>query len=198
MDHHMGVAAILDLVRKAGHGLDHPKGFDEDEDLQVLLFLHLGGQQVAEIVHCMFGIPAPSTVHHHTMIPALTCSPSYPLVRKLESNLNVAFDSLLPVLADKGRCHIILMIDKIAQEMHLQWCDWTNQILGWCQEHTKGRCMDFNSIADVELLFQDMEHGDIHLTHEVSIIQFSHRYTVTKLCNLPSKSNRPQLAQLAC
>ena len=171
MDRRMGVVAILDLVRKAGRGLYRPKGFDEDEDLQSLLFLRLGGQQVAEIAHRMFGIPAPSTVHRRTMIPPLICSPSYPLVRELESNLKAAFDSLLPALADKGRCHIILMIDEIAQETRPRWCDRTNQILGWCREHTKGRCMDFNSIADAELLFQDMERGDVHLAHEVSIAQ---------------------------
>jgi hypothetical protein len=102
MDCFMGVTAILDLVRKAGHGLYCPKGFDEDEDLQALLFLHLRGQQVAEIAHRMFGIPAPSRVHCHTIILALTCSPSYPLVMELKSNLNAAFDSLLLALAEKG------------------------------------------------------------------------------------------------
>ncbi|KAH9032478.1 hypothetical protein EDB85DRAFT_1865137 [Lactarius pseudohatsudake] len=50
-DRHMSVAAILDLVRKAACGLYHPKGFDEKEDLQTLLFLRLGGQRVADIAH---------------------------------------------------------------------------------------------------------------------------------------------------
>ncbi|KAI9433400.1 hypothetical protein H4582DRAFT_1819930 [Lactarius indigo] len=169
MDRHMSVAAILDLVRKAGRGIYHPKGFSEDEDLQALLFLRLGGQRVAEIAHRMFGIPAPSTVRRRTMIPPLICSSSYPILRDLESNLKAAFDSLLPVLTEQRRYHIVLMIDEIAQEMRPRWCDQTNQILGWCREHTKGRCMDFNSIADAELLFQDMESGDVHLAHEATI-----------------------------
>ena len=172
-DRRMSVAAILDLIRKAGWGLYHPKGFDEDEDMQTLLFLRLGGQRVADIAHRMFGIPAPSTVCRRTMIPPLVCSPSYPLVRDLEANLVAAFDSLSPTLAAQGKYHVVLMLDEIAQETRPQWCDRTNQILGWCREHTKGRCMDFNSIADAELLFQDMESGDVHLAHEVSA-QFSH------------------------
>ncbi|KAF8264280.1 hypothetical protein EI94DRAFT_1703360 [Lactarius quietus] len=155
-DHHMSVAAILDLIRKVGCGIYHPKGFDEDEDLQTLLFLRLGGQRVAVIAHHMFGIPAPSTVRRRTMIPPLICSPSYPLVRDLEANLVAAFDSLSPNLAARGRLHAVLMLDEIAQETRPRWCDRTNQILGWCQEHTKGKCMDFNSIADVELLFGEM------------------------------------------
>ncbi|KAH8987060.1 hypothetical protein EDB92DRAFT_2090923 [Lactarius akahatsu] len=169
MDWHMSVAAILDLVNKAGRGIYHPKGFSEEEDLQALLFLHLGGQRVAEIAHRMFRIPTPSTVRRRTMIPPLICSSSYPILRDLESNLKAAFDSLLPALTEQGRYHIVLMIDEIAQGRRPQWCDQTNQILGWCREHTKGRCMDFNSIADAELLFQDMERGDVHLVHEATI-----------------------------
>ncbi|KAF8262083.1 hypothetical protein EI94DRAFT_1773276 [Lactarius quietus] len=168
-DRHMSVAAILDLIRKAGHGIYHPKGFDKDEDLQTLLFLRLGGQRVADIAHRMFGIPAPSTVRRHTMIPPLICSPSYPLVRDLEANLVAAFDRLSPNLAARGRLHAVLMLDEIAQETRPRWCDRTNQILGWCQEHTKGKCMDFNSIADAELLFGEMVSGNVHLAHEATI-----------------------------
>ncbi|KAH9040244.1 hypothetical protein EDB84DRAFT_1647330 [Lactarius hengduanensis] len=168
-DRHMSVAAILDLVRKAGCGLYHPKGFDETEDLQTLLFLRLGGQRVADIAHRIFGIPAPSTVRRRTMIPPLVCSPSYPRARELEDNLVAALDSLLPTLEAQGKYHVVLMFDEIAQETRPRWCDRTNQILGWCREHTNGRCMDFNSIADAELLFQDMVDGNVHLAHEATV-----------------------------
>ncbi|KAH8992608.1 hypothetical protein EDB83DRAFT_2510001 [Lactarius deliciosus] len=168
-DHHMSVAAILDLVRKAARGLYQPKGYTEEEDLQTLLFLRLGGQRVANIAHRIFRIPAPSTVRRRTMIPPLICSPSYPHARDLENNLVAALDSLLPTLETRGKYHVVLMFDEIAQETRPRWCDRTNQILGWCREHTNGRCMDFNSIADAELLFQDMVDGNVHLAHEVSI-----------------------------
>ncbi|KAH9003649.1 hypothetical protein EDB86DRAFT_2826236 [Lactarius hatsudake] len=157
-DRHMSVAAILDLVRKAARGLYQPKGYTEEEDLQTLLFLRLGGQ-----------IPAPSTVRRRTMIPPLICSPSYPHTRDLENNLVAALDSLLPTLETRGKYHVVLMFDEIAQETRPRWCDRTNQILGWCREHTNGRCMDLNSIADAELLFQDMVDRNVHLAHEVSI-----------------------------
>ena len=56
--------------------------------------------------------------------------------------------------------------------------------------------MDFNSIADAELLFQDMVDRKIHLAHEVSDLAISWVLLVlpdTKLSIL----NRPLLAQLA-
>ncbi|KAH9005732.1 hypothetical protein EDB86DRAFT_2795608 [Lactarius hatsudake] len=168
-DRHMSVAAILDLVQKAARGLYQPKGYTEEEDLQTLLFLRLGGQRVANIAHCIFRIPAPSTVRRCTMIPPLICSPSYPHARDLENNLVAALDSLLPTLETRGKYHVVLMFDEIAQETRPRWCDRTNQILGWCREHTNGRCMDFNSIADAELLFQDMVDGNVHLAHEATV-----------------------------
>ncbi|KAH9031978.1 hypothetical protein EDB84DRAFT_1588501 [Lactarius hengduanensis] len=131
LDHHMSVAAILDLVPKAVCGLYHPKGYTKEEDLHTLLFLRLGGQRVADIVHRIFGIPAPLD---------------------LENNLVTTLDR---------KYHVVLMFDEIVQEMHPQWCDQTNQILGWC--------MDFNSIADTELLFQDMVDRNVHLVHEATV-----------------------------
>jgi len=38
-----GIHAMLKHIKKAAEGTYHPKGFDEEEELQVLLFLCLGG-----------------------------------------------------------------------------------------------------------------------------------------------------------
>ena len=162
------MVAMLELLRKAVLGIYCPRGFKEEEDLQTLLFLCLEGQQVTEIAHQMFGLPAASTVRRRTMIPPLICSPSYPLETDLVWNLKAVFDSLRPLLAGRQVMHVVLMVDEIAQEKRPRWCDQTNTILGWCREHTKRRCMDFNSIADAELLFDEMERGNMHLAHKVS------------------------------
>jgi hypothetical protein len=58
----MSVVAILEMLRKAGRGIYWPKGFEKEEDLQTLLFLRLGGQRVAEIAHCIFGIPVMNSI----------------------------------------------------------------------------------------------------------------------------------------
>jgi hypothetical protein len=53
-----GIHTMLDLIKKAGEGTYHPKGFDKEEDLQALLFLRLGGAHVADIAHHVFGTPS--------------------------------------------------------------------------------------------------------------------------------------------
>ena len=119
----MSMAAMLELIRKAAQGIYCPKGFDEEEDLQMLLFLHLGGQQVAEIVHHIFGLPATATVHRCTMILPLLCSPSYPLEMKLVWNLKAVFESLQLSLAGHQVVHLVLMVDEIMQEKRQCWCN---------------------------------------------------------------------------
>ena len=71
----------------------------------------------------MFGIPAPHTIHHHTIIPPLICSASYPLEVELVKNLKAAFENLLPALVTQKMVHIVFMINEIAQEKWPQWCD---------------------------------------------------------------------------
>ncbi|KAI9430613.1 hypothetical protein H4582DRAFT_1823847 [Lactarius indigo] len=175
-ERHMSLAAILEMVRKAGCGIYRPKGFEEEGDLQTLLLLRLRGQRVAEIAHRMFGIPAPSAVHHRTLIPPPICSVSCPLEVELVSNLKAAFEDLLPALAVRWAIHVVLMIDEIAQERQPRWCDRTNKIIGCCREHTKRRCMEFNSIADAELLLQDVARGSVHLAHGVALLSNNSRF----------------------
>ncbi|KAH9047051.1 hypothetical protein EDB84DRAFT_1557861 [Lactarius hengduanensis] len=128
-DRRMSVATILEMVKRAGEGIFRPKGFKEEEDLQTLLFLRLGGRRVAEMAHRMFGIPAPSTVRRCTMIPPLICSASYPLEAELVNNLKAGLE----------------------------------------RKTTMMRCMEFNSVADAELLLQDVNCGDVHLAHEATV-----------------------------
>ncbi|KAH9983684.1 hypothetical protein BJV77DRAFT_1072684 [Russula vinacea] len=49
--HGAGIHSMLKIVKKAAEGTYHPKGSNEENDLQALLFLRLGGARVADIAH---------------------------------------------------------------------------------------------------------------------------------------------------
>ena len=68
-NHGKGIHSMLKLIKKAAEGMYHPKSFDEEDDLQALLFLRLGGAHIADIAHCIFGTPSISVVRTHTTIP---------------------------------------------------------------------------------------------------------------------------------
>ena len=96
--HGTGLHAMLESIKKAADGTYHPKSFDEEEDLQALLFLRLGGARVADVAHRMFGTPAVSTIRRHTIIPKITASPSFPTSCEIGCNIAASFK----VLGTKG------------------------------------------------------------------------------------------------
>jgi hypothetical protein len=161
----------MELVKRAAEGTYHPKGFDKEDDMQALLFLRLGGRRVADIAHHTFGTPAVSTIRRRTMIPPILPSPSFPTRREIESNIVANFEGLRDVLGSLGdtKLHAIAMFDELAVEKRPRWDDKTNRILGVCREHGSGTSLEFASEEDLELLWDELASGKIHLAHEVSV-----------------------------
>ena len=89
---------MLQLVKKAAKGIYHPRGFDKAEDLQALLFLHLGGAQVADVAHRIFGTPAVSIIQRRTIIPQILASPSFPTCYEIEYNIAAMFKDIYDIL----------------------------------------------------------------------------------------------------
>lgn len=61
----------------------------------------------------------------------------------------------------------VLMIDEINLEQRPRWDPQSNQALGFCREHAGLATTEFNSFNDMQLLFDDLTRGEIHLASEV-------------------------------
>jgi hypothetical protein len=167
--HGTGIHAMLELINKAAAGTYHPKGFDEEEDLQALLFLRLGGARVADIAHRIFGTPAVSTIRTRTIIPHILASPSFPTCYEIESNIATSLDAIRDTLevSTQKMLHAVMMFDEISVERRPRWDDKTNQILGVCREHGCDTSLEFASEEDLQTLWEELQCGKIHLAHEV-------------------------------
>jgi hypothetical protein len=163
-----GIHSILELVKKAAAGTYHPKGFDEEDDLQALLFLRLGGAQVADVAHCIFGTPSVSTIRTRTIVPQILTSPSFPTHHEIENNIAACFKGVLDILR-VSTPHGILMFDEIAIEKRPRWDDKSNKILGVCREHGQDTSLEFVSEDDLQTLWEELGCGKIHLAHEVRV-----------------------------
>jgi len=164
-----GIHSILELIKKAAEGTYHPKGFDEEDDLQALLFLRLGGSRVADIAHCIFGTPSVSVVRTRTTIPQIHPSPAFPTRFEIEHNIAACFKGILDILGTSGHCaHAILMFDELAVEKRPRWDDKSNKVLGVCREHGQGTSLEFTSEDDLHVLWDELKSERIHLVHEVS------------------------------
>jgi hypothetical protein len=89
---------MLQLVKKAAKGTYHLRGFDKAEDLQALLFLHLGGVRVTDVAHHIFGTPTVSIIQRCTIIPQILASPSFPTCYKMEYNIAAMFKDIYDIL----------------------------------------------------------------------------------------------------
>jgi len=132
--HSTGIQTMLKLIKKAAEESYHPKGFDEKEDLQALLFLCLGGTQVADIAHHIFWMPVVTMIRRHTIVPQILPSPSFLTSHKIEYNIATTFKPVCNILKTSLQkiLHAVIMFDKISVESHLYWDDKSNKILGVC------------------------------------------------------------------
>jgi len=65
--------------------------------------------------------------------------------------------------------HAILMFDELATEKRPRWDDKSNKVLGVCREHGHGTNLEFSSEEDLEMIWEDLGRGKIHLAHEVRV-----------------------------
>ena len=152
-NHGRGIHSMLELIKKAAEGMYHPKSFDEEDNLQALLFLWLGGACVADITHCIFGTPSVSVIRTHTTIPQILPLPGFPTCSELEQNIAACFEGLLDILGTSGQnAYAILMFDELAIEKRPQWDGKSNKVLGVCCEHGQGTSLEFTSEDNLDAL----------------------------------------------
>jgi len=186
-NHGNGIHSILELIKKAAQGTYHPKGFDEEDDLQALLFLRLGGARVADIAHRIFGTPSVSVIRTRTTIPQILPSPAFPTCFEVEKNIAACFEGILDILGTSGQCaHAVLMFDELAVEKRPRWDDKTNKVLGVCREHGQGTSLEFTSEDDLDVLWDELKSEKIHLAHEVS-----HSGLITSIVPHPTFLSHP-------
>ena len=169
--HGTSIHTMLELIKKAAEGTYHPKGFDEEEDLQALLFLRLGGARVADVAHRIFGTPAVSTIRRRTIIPPILASPSFPTPNEIKWNITSSFKAISDILgmSTQKMLHAVLMFDEISVESRLRWDDKTNRILGVCREHGQDTSLEFTNEDDLQTIWDELQCGKIHLAHEVRV-----------------------------
>lgn len=165
------IHSMLETIKRAANGTYHPKGYNEEDDLQGLLFLRLGGARVADIAHHIFGTPSARTIRTRTIVPQIIPSPSFPTHDEIQRNVVASFEGLLKGLglSRQKALHAIVMFDELAIEKRPRWDDKSNKVLGLCREHGSGTSLEFTSEDDLETMWGELGSGLIHLAHEVCV-----------------------------
>ena len=74
---------MIERLDHASKGFYKPQGYTEEEMLQGLLFLRLGGSHVADLAHQSLGSPGVSTLRSSTAITPLSPSSGMPTITEI-------------------------------------------------------------------------------------------------------------------
>ena len=96
-------------------------------------------------------------------------SPSTPLVSEVEANILTCLEAFSVTVGSITRTtHQILMLDELATEKRPHWDDLTDKFQGTCREHNHKIPLKFSSQKELDILFQALGNGEVHLACEVS------------------------------
>jgi len=168
LDNKRGIRGILELYHRAASDVYHVKSFEEKEKLISKLIWRFGGERVAEIAHRALGLPSVRTLRRNTIIPRLIASPGQPTVPEIEANVFACLNVLESVIGQiSGTLHQVLMLDELKVEERPRWDDHTNYIQGICREHGRHASLVYTTNREVDMLFEQILDGSIHLATNV-------------------------------
>ena len=77
----------------------------------------------------------------------------FPKSDELNWNIKSAYEYGIQLGETMG---LICMFDEIKVDETLDWCPWTNAIIGLCQEHSSPNPHVFNNLDDAQLVCEDL------------------------------------------
>ena len=164
-----GIGTIIQQYERAAEKLYKPKGYTNEDIMQSIVLLQLGGARVAAFAHRSLALPSPTTIRHNTILLMLVVSPSTPSLVDIEANIlscYSAFNSVRP--SDKNTIiHQVLMLDELAVKKRVQWDDSGNQFQGTCREHNHRIPLEFTSETELDILCEALENDEVHLAAEM-------------------------------
>ncbi len=122
-----GIREIIGLLTRVTLGT-YCQNYMEEECLMSVMLYQLGGARVAEFAHAAIGTPGLSTICKYCTTSILASS-IFPKLDKLNQNIKSAYEYGMP---EGGRMGLICMFNEIKVEEGLDWCPWTNSVIGLC------------------------------------------------------------------
>ncbi|KAH9005718.1 hypothetical protein EDB86DRAFT_2795503 [Lactarius hatsudake] len=188
LKHQVGIKTLIQQYECAAKKLYKPKGYTNEDIMQSIVLLRLGGTRVAQFVHQSLALPSLTTIRRQTILLALVISPSAPTVAEVKANIISCYSSLNSVVgafsggtapwtalgsglqpeSDKIM-HQVLMLDELAIEKHVRWDDLHNKFQGTCREHNHRIPLDFTSERELDILCEAIGNDEIHLATEAMV-----------------------------
>jgi hypothetical protein len=173
LKHRARIRTLIQQYERAAGKLYKPKGYTNEDIMQSIILLRLGGVRVAEFAHQSLALPSLTMIWCQTIMPALLVSPSAPTIAEVESNIISCYSSLGLCSGETSHdlkiVHQVLMLDELAVEKRVHWDDLHNKFQGTCRKHNHRIPLDFTSEKELDILCDAIENDNVHLTMEVCV-----------------------------
>ncbi|TFY81510.1 hypothetical protein EWM64_g2508 [Hericium alpestre] len=166
----MSPRAILSRIERAIEGVYEARGFDEfDFDLARLL-RHLSGRKGLFALSRAIGLPSSTTVQNRLTSPIIVPCASRPKPSDIAQNIVSCTRSIYVPTENIAR-GFGLMIDGLALNQLARWWKSTNQVVGFCREHSEGLDLAMTDLKSI-LKVVDAVHGaepSCHYAREATV-----------------------------
>ena len=178
----VGVKGLIAQYERAAVKLYKPKSYTNEDIMQSIVMLRLGGSHIAEFAHRSTFLPSPTTARQNAITLPLKVSVEKPTVLDIEENILVSLGPLEGLDTDGCKIkHQVFVLDEIAVEKWPQWDDRTNMFLGACREHGHRVPLKFISKKKLNIFCDSLDNGDIHAACEVHFASSKSRYDIYTL-----------------
>jgi hypothetical protein len=165
------VSAIILRIEQAIIGLYNTHGNYSVRELDIaFLAKSLGGPKLLYALCHSHGLPAYRTITNHRTIPHLIPSGSIPTADEISSNITSFFNS--EQRPESFRCGHSLLIDGVTVDERGRYDRETNEVVGFCHEHSAGVDRSVTGMVAVEYLAGLVQGEDptLHFGSEASVV----------------------------
>lgn len=162
-----GPKGLLEQVKKAGSDVYKAKSFSDKDYALATLFYRIGGKAIASLAQRALGLPSLESIRRHSHVPTIRISTGYPTLDDVGFNIDSMYPTPIPPPANGIKTGYVLMVDEVKNEERPSWNPDTNEMVGWCREHSKRYDMKFRSMAEPLALAEALQEKKIHLAKEV-------------------------------
>ncbi|KZV91926.1 hypothetical protein EXIGLDRAFT_579283, partial [Exidia glandulosa HHB12029] len=164
-----GVRGLLAQVQKAATDVYKARSFTAPEWALAILFKKMGGNSISELAHRALGLPSPESIRRHSTFSTIRISTAYPTLEDIVFNIDIMFPDLIRALHETAVYGYIIMVDEVKNEERPAWDPDSNNIYGFCREHSDPFDVQFRSMAEPLALAEALRDGRVHLAKEMTV-----------------------------
>ncbi|KAK7013539.1 hypothetical protein R3P38DRAFT_3206912 [Favolaschia claudopus] len=174
------IAQITETVQR----LRSTKGFPQFEHDLSLLIYRIGGNSLLYSLNHALGLPSLRTIGNSAHFVKI--APSFGPVSIDEIRVNIQKVILEPraLVGNTQKKAVVIMMDEVALEEHLDYFPMQNKVGGLCQKHSGTIPLELKAYTSVLAIVDKLRDGTVHFGKEMAVVARESVEDMEKIYNL--------------